>query len=60
LRFRALLSGTLSEQGFLLAVKASIASLRLPFARRIEDLFFLRVEFTVFELTATPVANMFH
>jgi hypothetical protein len=60
MRFRALLSGTLSEQGFLLAVKASIASLRLPFARGIEDLFFLRVEFTIFELTATPVANMFH
>jgi type VI protein secretion system component VasA len=50
----------LSEQGFLLAVKTSIGALCLPFSSRIEDLLFLRVKLRIFELTATPVANMFH
>jgi hypothetical protein len=50
----------LSEQGFFLAVKTSIGAFCLPFSSRIKDLFFLRVEFAIFELPATPVAEMFH
>ena len=50
----------MSEQCFLLAIIAPIGSLSHPFARRVKDLFVLSVEFAGFELTATPVANMFH
>lgn len=50
----------MSEQGFFLTIKASIGALRLPFSSWIEYLFFLGVEFAIFELPATPVADMFH
>ena len=50
----------MSEWGFFLAVKAPIGALCLPFTSGIEDLFFLCVEFAIFELPATPVADMFH
>jgi len=50
----------LSEQCFFLAIIAPIGSLSHPFAGRVLDLFVLGVEFAGFELTAAPVANMFH
>jgi hypothetical protein len=50
----------LSEQGFFLAVETSISALGLPFSSWIEDLFFLSVKLAIFELTAAPVAKMFH
>ncbi len=50
----------MSEQCFFLAIIAPICSLSRPFAGRVKDLFVLGVEFAGFELTAAPVANMFH
>ena len=50
----------MSEQRFFLAIKTSIGALCLPLSSRVKDLFFLRVELAVFELSTASVANMFH
>jgi hypothetical protein len=46
----------LSQQSFLLAIKASISALGLPFASRVKNLFFLSIKFAIFELATASVA----
>jgi len=53
------LSYDLAEEPGFFTVKASVRALVLPFSRGVKDQFVLRIELTVVELTATPVADEF-
>ena len=53
------LSYDLAEKPGFFTVKAPVRALVLPFARGVKDQFVLRIELTVVELPATPVADEF-
>jgi hypothetical protein len=53
------LSYDLAEKPGFFTVKAPVRALVLPFSRGVKDQFVLRIEFTIVELTAAPVADEF-